>query len=30
MKYLPSLILVNKPLQMLYLTPLILRNLKVT
>ena len=29
MMYLPSLILVNKPLQTLYLTPLILRNLKV-
>ena len=30
MLYLPSLILVNKPFQTLYLTPLIPRNLQVT
>lgn len=29
MLYLPSLVLVNKPLQTLYLTPLVLRNLIV-
>lgn len=30
MLYLASLILVNKPLQTLYLTPLVFRNLNVT